>query len=221
MKQPINEAQRKAFARAFELKREGRTWAQIAEALEREGFKDTRGKPYTLTNLRSWHSRLKGQAPVAEGPPMPQSIDTVDKVDTLPERGRPDTLTREEVTAMLEGLETRLRELIETRLEAEKPEPKIALPLTTTEEPPLPPKEGKKFKGNKADIRVRVDENLGKMFEADVNRRFGGNASRAMDALLWNFYGKPLLSFETSKEPDKESDAWSVLHSTPESAYDD
>jgi hypothetical protein len=115
----------------------------------------------------------------------------------------------------------RLRELIETKLGVEKLEPKISPLLTRTEEPPLPPKDGKKFLGNKADIRVRADENLGRLFEADVNQRFGGNASPCMDTNLWNFCGKPALSFEKSRKTDKEATAWSVLHSTPESAYDD
>jgi Protein of unknown function (DUF433) len=88
-------------------------------------------------------------------------------------------------------------------------------------EPPLPPIDKKKRRATKAGIRVLVDENLGKLFEADVNQRFGGNASRCMDAILWNYYGKPPLSFEAPKETHKESDAWSVLHSTPESTYDD
>ncbi len=122
---------------------------------------------------------------------------------------------------MLEAMEARLRELIETKLGAARLEHGISAAFPKVEEPPLPPKTGKKYAGTKADLRVRVDENLGKLFETDVNQRFGGNASRAMDAILWNFYGKPSLSFETPKESDKESDAWSVLHSTPECAYDE
>jgi len=43
------------------------------------------------------------------------------------------------------------------------------------EEPPLPPKTRKKFAGSKADVRVRVDENLGKLFDADVSQHFAGN----------------------------------------------
>lgn len=197
MKQPMNEAQQKALARAFELKKEGQTWAEIEKALEREGFKDSKGKPYTLTNLRSWHSRLQGKAPGMER--QPESL-KADKFDRVKGRTQPDFLTREDVHKMRAELETQLIELIETKLGVEKLEPKFSLPLPTTEQPPLPPKEGKKFKGTKADIRVRVDENLGKLFEADVNQRFGGNASRCMDAILWNFYGRPHLSFEKSTD---------------------
>jgi len=172
---------------------------EVEKTLEREGFKDTRGKPYTLTNLRWWHSRLKGKAPgiMKEQPKSGEA----DKFDAAKGRTQPDFLTREEVHTMRAELETHLIELIETKLGVEKLEPQFSLPLTTTEEPPLPPKEGKKFKGSKADIRVRVDQNLGKLFDADVNQRFGGNASRCMDAILWNYYGKPCLSFE---EPTDE-----------------
>ncbi len=206
---------------AFALKGEDETWAEVVEALEREGFKDSKGKPYTLTNLHSWHSRLKGKAPGKDAPPMTAGSDIVDNVDAESEIGRPENLTREEVTTMSGELETRLRELIETKLRAVRPDLDVSAAFPNVKEPPLPPKDGKKFRGTKADIRVRVDENLGKLFEADVNRRFGGSASRAMDAILWNFYGKPSLSFETSKASDKESDAWSVLHGTPEGSYDD
>jgi hypothetical protein len=198
MKQTMNEAQQRALARAFALREEGKTWPEVEKVLESEGFKDSKGKPYTLTNLRSWHSRLQGKAPGMER--QPESL-KADEFDTAKGRTPPDFLTREEVHKMRAELETQLIELIETKLGVEKLEPKFSLPLTTTEQPPLPPKEGKRFKGTKADIRVRVDENLGKLFEADVNQRFGGNASRCMDAILWNFYGKPGLSFE--KPPDE------------------
>jgi len=191
-------SQKKALARAFELKKEGKTWAAIEKALAGEGFKDSKGKPYTLTNLRSWHSRLQGKAPGMERQPASVQADKIDKPQT---RKPSDSVTRAEVTAMLEALEARLRALIETKLTVARPEPDISVAFPKVEEPPVPPKDGKKFRGTKADIRVRVDENLGKLFEADVNQRFGGNASRCMDAILWNFYGKPGLSFE--KPPDE------------------
>ncbi len=83
----MSEAQQRALARAFELKTEGNTWAEVKEALEREGFKDSTGKPYTDGNLRARYSKLKGKAPGTEVPPMPAFIDTVDKVDAeTPER---------------------------------------------------------------------------------------------------------------------------------------
>jgi hypothetical protein len=79
----------------------------------------------------------------------------------------------------------------------------------------------RKFLRNKADIRVCEDEYLGKPFEADVSQRFGGNASCCMDAILWNLYGKSSPRFETPKEADTGPDAWSLLHSKPESTYED
>ena len=69
--------------------------------------------------------------------------------------------------------------------------PRVADPL-------LPLKTGRKYAGSKADARVRVDENLGKLFDADVSQHFAGNGSRRMDAILWNYYGKPKLGFEAT-----------------------
>jgi hypothetical protein len=203
MKQAMNEAQQRALALAFQLKGEGKTWAEVEKALEREGFKDSKDNPYTAGNLKAWYSKLKGEVPQVAEQSEPVEAD---KVDAQAERGMLDTLTREEVTAMLEALETRLRVLIEKELGAAKLEPCISAVFPEVEEPPLPPKTGKKYAGTKADIRVRVDENLGKLFEADVNQRFGGNASRCMDAILWNYYGKPALSFE-SERSEKGPDA--------------
>jgi len=189
----MNEAQQSALARAFALRNEGKTWAEIEKVMASDGFEDSRGKPYTVGNLKATYSKRKGKAPSTEAPAVPN---TVDKAHAERRRKRPDTLTRKEVSAMLEALETRLRELIETKVGAARPEPDISAAFPTVEEPPLPPKTGKKFRGSKSDVRVRVDENLGKLFDADVNQRFGGNASRCMDAILWTFYGKPKLSFE-------------------------
>jgi hypothetical protein len=60
----------------------------------------------------------------------------------------------------------------------------------------MPPKEGKKELGSKRHISARADSNLVDLFERDARNRFHGNASRTLDWVLWNFYGKPQLSFE-------------------------
>jgi len=116
MKQAMNDTQQKALARAFALKKEGKTWADIEKALEREGFKDSKGNSYTAGNLKAWYSKLRGKAPTTE---RKAPTRRADKVDTAKGREQPDFLTREEVHTMRAELEKQLIELIETKLGVE------------------------------------------------------------------------------------------------------
>jgi hypothetical protein len=93
MKQPMSEARRKALARAFPLRDARKEWNAIAQILEREGFRDDKGKPYSSGALKEAHSRLKGILPT-----------------------EPGTLTHEAVNKMLETLETKLTTLIDDKL---------------------------------------------------------------------------------------------------------
>jgi hypothetical protein len=42
---------------------------------------------------------------------------------------------------------------------------------------------------------VRVDKVLWELFQDEVSRH-NGNASAAMDTILWNHFGRPRLSFQ-------------------------
>lgn len=69
--------------------------------------------------------------------------------------------------------------------------------------PPAPPRTGrygKKFAGSKGDIRVRVDRVLWTLFQEEISRH-NGNASAAMDTILWHYFGKPSLSFQDGQDP--------------------
>ena len=69
--------------------------------------------------------------------------------------------------------------------------------------PPLPKKAGRKYLGSKQDLRVRIDSNLHKLLLDHARTEFGGNASAALDAVLWTFYNRPQLSFEPTKPASK------------------
>ena len=53
--------------------------------------------------------------------------------------------------------------------------------------------------GEKGHISVRVDQSLLELFEREC-RKYGGNASRTMDVILWRYFGKPTLSFESEEQ---------------------
>jgi hypothetical protein len=76
-------------------------------------------------------------------------------------------------------------------------------PETSRALPPMPKKRGKRLLGEKGDIRVRVDAVLAELFQKEVTQH-GGNASAAMDKILWNYFGKPRLSFETIDPGDTD-----------------
>jgi hypothetical protein len=70
-------------------------------------------------------------------------------------------------------------------------------------EPPRPPKEGRKFAGHYAHVRGVIDAVLlDRLTEESV--KHGDNVSRALTAILWQFFGKPKLSFEI---PESELEA--------------
>jgi len=78
-------------------------------------------------------------------------------------------------------------------------------------------------------IRVNrrlMDDTLKKARELFPGPTSGGKLSPTIEFLCWQFLGfdEKYLQEEDGREseqPDKESDAWSVLHATPEGAYDD
>ena len=67
------------------------------------------------------------------------------------------------------------------------------------EEPPMPQKDSRKFTGFKKDVRARIDGTLFELLTVDAKAQSGGNVSRQLDIILWRYYGKPKLSFETDE----------------------
>ena len=61
---------------------------------------------------------------------------------------------------------------------------------------------GKKKEGQRHDLRARIDKVLWDCLDEYSNTYYTSNVSAALDAILWNFFDKPLLSFEAEK-PEK------------------
>lgn len=86
----------------------------------------------------------------------------------------------------IEALEARV-DVIESRLTG-----------ASNDRPPEPPKTGRKYEGEKFNLRVRIDANLFELLKIDAERHAGNNLSKMLDSILWQHYGKPRLSFEES-----------------------
>jgi hypothetical protein len=84
--------------------------------------------------------------------------------------------------------------------------------------PPAPPRLKRKMKGSKGHISARVDLHLLDLFRKDRDKAFEGNSSRCLEWILWHFYGKPLLSFETGE--DKEQGNQNTLQNSDGSCKD-
>ncbi len=106
-----------------------------------------------------------------------------------------------EIMQYLNAMEERLVEMIHGAAKAEPAEE-----TTAVDEPPIPAKTGKKYQGSKKDLRVRIDERLMDLLEKEAKQNHGGNNSRALDVILWRYFGKPRLSFEpeTEQAPPRE-----------------
>lgn len=167
---------------------------------------------------------------IPEEPTCAVKDDKVDQTEALPSQDKVDNVgdydmvvkvVRSEIQSMLENLEAKLAGTMEQRIReavggAGKRD-KVdhvdnADNLDKVDVPPLPPKDapnpqtgeksGRKFRGSKSDLRVRIDSELSKLVEADATEHFSGNLSRCLDAILWRYYGRPLLSFQIENQEE-------------------
>ena len=107
-----------------------------------------------------------------------------------------ETITREEFESVISNLKDELIQIINNRSgigvidsdKARPPKPKRTGP------------HGKKLEGMKNDVRCRIDSELYKILSTECDSNFSGNMSAALDSILWNYFGKPLLSFEKELE---------------------
>ena len=107
-----------------------------------------------------------------------------------------DTVTREEFESVILNLRDELIQIINNR------SGNVSTDIDKTR-PPKPKRtgpHGKKLEGMKNDVRCRIDSELYKILSTECDLNFSGNMSAALDSILWNYFGKPMLSFE------KESD---------------
>jgi hypothetical protein len=112
----------------------------------------------------------------------PETIDNVVKVDRVSKKD-------------LEDLEERLMAMIDKKFQTAF-EKRAKVGKVDISKAPQPPKAGKRLLGDKKDIPGRIDMNLYKRLDQYRQDSHGGNWSAALDTILWNFFGRPKLSFE-------------------------
>lgn len=107
-----------------------------------------------------------------------------------------ETITRKEFESVISKLRDELIEIVISR--------SAIVPIDGDKIRPPKPKRtgphGKKLEGMKNDVRCRIDSELYKILSTECDLNFSGNMSAALDSILWNYFGKPLLSFQ--KEPE-------------------
>jgi hypothetical protein len=107
-----------------------------------------------------------------------------------------ETITRAEFESVISNLRDELIQIINNRAG-------IGVIYDNKNRPPKPKRtgpHGKKLEGMKNDVRCRIDSELYKILSTECDLNFSGNMSAALDSILWNYFGNPLLSFQ--KEPD-------------------
>ncbi len=121
-----------------------------------------------------------------------ETIIVADQVESIL-TGRLETLAHD--------LETRLTRLVQSLVHSAVQEAGIVQGRVAIgqdrEECPVARKTGATAEGRSTSLRVRIDSNLFELFDAECRLRYHGNAYQAMNAILWQHYGKPRLSFES------------------------
>lgn len=192
-------------------------WARVGAAIGKTGdaarFFFHRRKPDILPLLSGKRDNVATTEREIESLPEADkgNVDTKDTLDEPPGSGIKESnvdtsqfVTRDDLAKQLVELESRLTQLIQ------QTEPQaVSGKVGKLDMPPRPAKTGKAgkmFRGSREHFSARVDAALLRRFEQDRDRLFGGNQSRCLDWLLWNFYGKPKMSFEKEAEVDRPAD---------------
>lgn len=205
------------YQRVHELRTQGTEWPEIIETLESEGFRDSKGQPYTKSNITSNYSRRYGSNPrkkvnipsVHQDRPTPKKERSQRShkpkeepqepvVEPINEPAPKDT--KEEI----EDMEARMRAIAhEVCSEMLKSVPTVHAG-TADDLPPEPQREGKGKRRTRryGRITLTVDETLLTLFEKEQKDR-SLSASRLLDGILWTRYGRPALSYQdaTADEP--------------------
>lgn len=109
------------------------------------------------------------------------------------------SVSQADIDAAISNLRKELTALIDSKI--------TFISVDKLEEVPQKPKKagqfGKKKLGKRHDLRARIDKELWDKLEEYSDAHFTSNASAALDAILWNFFDKPKLSFEVGEKEEK------------------
>jgi hypothetical protein len=206
---------------------EGRVqgWTSIAETLNSEGLLNTEGNPWDRNSIRNYYRRMKKAGLVEQAINVEKAIismasdksETSDK--TVDVSDRPDIsdgtqLPEEWRRQISQMIQTELKTMMASLQTVQEDQTAQAEPARMGELAPTPSERikgqhGKPINpGGRVKIAGTVDERLEALFQQWRESK-GISLSRALDAALWHFLGKPKLSFEMldqSKLSDDEAE---------------
>lgn len=205
--------------KCHELREQRKSWAEIAKILPLLGadYLMESGEPYSAGALASLYSNNKREI-LSRYEQDERNEETPSDELTTTVKGLVQELLDQRFAKMEETLTYRVKEIIRDQISRQfvgstgfnselKPE---------QDDLPPEPKEIKKKPGTKGKGRSRqnrdyvrhtvtVDSSLWRLFEQDMKSRRVSSASRMMDVILWNYYGRPTLSYMTeSEKPQKD-----------------
>jgi len=102
-----------------------------------------------------------------------------------------DTMTRKEILTVIHEMEARLTSMIQAQ---QRP-----VVIGDKDEPPPQAKQGKKFLGARADLRVKLDAALMDRLKA-LEPQYAGNLSRVLDVIVWRGLDRPAMSYELPED---------------------
>jgi hypothetical protein len=115
----------------------------------------------------------------------------------MPSRNKP--ISQHDLDTAISSLRKELTELVESKI--------TFVSVDKIKEVPAKPKKagpfGKRKLGKRHDLRARIDKELWDRLNEYSEAYFTSNVSAALDAILWNFFDKPALSFEVETEKDE------------------
>ncbi|HMK37603.1 MAG TPA: hypothetical protein VK463_21200 [Desulfomonilaceae bacterium] len=210
----------RVIRKCHELREQGKSWEEIERILPSLGadYVMKTGEPYKAETLMKMHSNNKHK--------ILSSYEQDERHEDEPSeelRERVKGLVEDLIDRRLPEIEERLTHRLKDMIHEEISRHPVGAAEFSTERQPLqddlPPEPteikrepGTKTKGRSRQNRnyerhtVTVDSNLWRLFEQDMKRRQIPSAGRMMDVILWNYYGKPALSYMIeSQKPEKNS----------------
>jgi hypothetical protein len=231
-----------ATQRILELSGKGLSDKEIADELKVEGVTNAKGENFTLKSVQARRLRArKKRSETSEASGAQQVSEISDSSDVRQSSEVSDISEINNIASdasdvsesipLPETWRRQIIQIVQTEIQAmfqSQTVPKLQ--AATPDLPPTPPEKipGEKGRpvnpGGRAKIAGTVDKRLEELFQ-EWRESKGITLSRALDAALWHFLGKPKLSFERSDtaetSDETQPDAWSVLHATQDKDYAD
>ena len=188
----------KATKRILELARKGLSDTKIAEKLAVEGFKNEKGGAFDRNSVHS--RRLRAQPKLTNKTPASDISEISEKPLAISE----ESAISEHAQLLPEEWKSQIVQIVRQEIQAAVESQ--TLPKDQIELPPLPAKvagpHGKPIgEGKRVKLAGTTDAELARRLESWRKER-GITLSRALDAALWNFLGRPPMSFEISETSD-------------------